>query len=59
MQGTHYAFLDSAPECTTGDIQHLPSLATEKLSVEQAKLETCREVCLLVLRSTFQCLLVL
>ena len=27
-------------ECTTGVIQHLPSQATEKLSVEQAKLET-------------------
>ena len=26
-------------ECTTSVIQHLPSLATEKLSVEKAKLE--------------------
>ena len=30
-------------ECTTCIIQQLPSLATEKLSAEQTKLETCRE----------------
>ena len=30
------------------------SLATEESSVQQAKLETCREVCLSVLWSTFQ-----
>ena len=29
-------------ECTKGVIHHFPSLATEKLSVEQAKLETLR-----------------
>ena len=46
-------------ECMTGVIQKLPSLAMEKLSVEQAKLETSREVCSSVLRPTFQCLLVL
>ena len=46
-------------ECTTGVIQHITSLATGKLSVEQAKPETYREVCLPVLRSTFKCLLVL
>ena len=46
-------------ECTTGIIQHIMSLAMEKLSVEQTKLETCREVCLPVLQSTFHCLLIL
>ena len=47
-------------EWTTGVIQHLPSVAMEKLSVEQAKLETCREVCLpVMLQTTFQCLRVL
>ena len=56
MPGTHYEFLDSGPgEFTTGVFQHFTSLATEKLSVEQATLETCREVSLPVLRSTFQC----
>ena len=46
-------------ECTTGVIYHFTSLyiATEELSVEQTKLETCREVYFHVLRSTFLCLL--
>ena len=45
--------------CTAGVIQHVPSVATEKWSVEQAKRETWWEVCLPVLRSTSKCLLVL
>ena len=37
MPGTHYAFLDSALSVRQAEL----SVATEKLSVEQSKLETC------------------